>query len=611
MRRKTVPLMTDLIPPDTAITMLPVDQPVAVYYRQSSDGQIGNISTAIQTVDLPQYLRQRGWADDKIILIDMDAGVSGAKKIDERPGMKRLFGLITDRIIGTVACQDEDRLFRDVTQIQVNIFIEACRQSNVLVITPSLIYNFADPLMGTYHARQFRFKCEMAAEYRETVIRGKLVRARHRKIIAGQSAGGSTTTGYIIEEASSRYVPFGPFATVVNEYFRLFLSFAGNLRQTQRHIAKYGPYYPDPKECPPPDGYRADYHTLGRYPTTRVGLKSLLTNAMYVGHWTHGGTIIRWNNHPAVVPVDVFMQAFNYLSPIALDGSPNIHYRPFQENARPKLDESRPVERPIYAGMIQSQFDGKRSNVGIRYDNRKGYFYSLCPGNEPQYWTRSARLIDRALDDLVLGKLRSTFNDDAWQKAVAAAVPDLNKERRHKEAQIQALERTLEGYARNLDKLTNEDWIRRAEKQYEAAQAEQARLKAELATLDNEAAQVNALEGLKADIGPALERWSDYPRDKKRTILHRLIDRIEIEPTDENGTHIVVYWRDRRTTTAVLLKNKRGGIRWASTGLRSAAQTCSSSKSRTCEPLDLTALLSTYLVSTIDTSGASTQNARR
>jgi hypothetical protein len=50
--------------------------------------------------------------------------------------MSRLYKLITQAKVGAVACQDEDRLFHDVTQIQVNIFIEACRTAQVLVLTP-------------------------------------------------------------------------------------------------------------------------------------------------------------------------------------------------------------------------------------------------------------------------------------------------------------------------------------------------------------------------------------------------------------------------------------------------------------------------------------------
>jgi hypothetical protein len=152
---------------------MPFERPVAVYYRQSTFAQVGNISTAIQTIDMVAELQRRGWKKDDIVLIDMDAAVSGTKKIDERPGMKLLFELISKGKIGAVACEDEDRLFRDVTQIQVNIFIEACRAAHILVLTPSMVYDFANEVIGQFHARQFRFKCELAAEYINTVIKGK------------------------------------------------------------------------------------------------------------------------------------------------------------------------------------------------------------------------------------------------------------------------------------------------------------------------------------------------------------------------------------------------------------------------------------------------------
>src|SRR5437763_10008818 len=75
---------------------LPTSKPMVVYYRQSTFGQLGNISTAIQTIDMPDYVVHMGWPRELVELIDMDAGVSGTKKIDERPGMKRLFELITE-----------------------------------------------------------------------------------------------------------------------------------------------------------------------------------------------------------------------------------------------------------------------------------------------------------------------------------------------------------------------------------------------------------------------------------------------------------------------------------------------------------------------------------
>src|SRR5215207_11034579 len=132
-------------------SVLPTDRPIAVYYRQSTDAQVGNVSTTMQTVDMVEYLKLRGWDSDSVLMIDMDEGISGTKKIDQRPGMRMLFDLITEGAIGAVACQDEDRLFRDVTQIQVNIFIEACKTAQVQVITPSVTYVFHHPVQGDFY----------------------------------------------------------------------------------------------------------------------------------------------------------------------------------------------------------------------------------------------------------------------------------------------------------------------------------------------------------------------------------------------------------------------------------------------------------------------------
>jgi DNA invertase Pin-like site-specific DNA recombinase len=197
-----------------AATPLPTERPIANYYRQSTAEQVGNISTTMQHVDMPAYLQRLGWQRDNIVMIDMDEGVSGTTKIDEREGMKRLFGLITRQEIGAVACQDEDRLFRDVTQIQVNIFMDACKSARVLLITPAMIYDFAHPSYGAYHARQFRFKSEMAADYIETVVLGKLYTAKRNMYLAGQWAAGAMPVGYIVD--MRKRLPDGN----VNEHWR-------------------------------------------------------------------------------------------------------------------------------------------------------------------------------------------------------------------------------------------------------------------------------------------------------------------------------------------------------------------------------------------------------
>ncbi|MHB8749419.1 MAG: recombinase family protein [Aggregatilineales bacterium] len=541
---------------------LPTNLPIAVYYRQSTDAQVGNVSTAIQTVDMVAYLKQRGWSEGQILMIDMDAGISGTKKIDERPGMRMLFDMVTNRSIGAVACQDEDRLFRDVTQIQVNIFIEACRASHVLVITPSMVYDFANEQMGTFHARQFRFKSEMAAEYIDAYVKGRLIRAKRRVMMEGRWSGGVIPTGYMIDmrkelpdgtknEQWRRYVPFEPHATVVREYFRLFLEHAGNIRQTQADIQEHGPYFPNPDSCPPPEGFKIQGSRMFRMKQNvcpgRVGLQQLLLNAAYIGHWLIGGSITRWNNHEAIVPLDLFMRAFNYSSPVTLDGRPNPDYHPLVQNARPSLDQDRPEERPLCSGMITTIVDGKRHKVGTNWNKTvKSYSYMVWDHRRQGEYVRSktARLVDEKVITLLRGKLRSTFRESDWDKVLAEFTLPYQEERQRLLHQLTALKQVMHNQVTSLELITNPSFIAEAEARYGQAQTEYARLSAELARATNEIAQVEAVQILKHTCSPALEGWDELKRDEKVSLLHLLILGIEAKQTESRGTELSIKWRD-------------------------------------------------------------------
>lgn len=205
---------------------LPLDRAVAVYYRQSSMKQVGNVSTDIQQLDLPRYVNSLGWSLDAILLIDEDEDVSGAKRIDERKGMSRPYNLIITGAIGTFAVQAEDRLFRYETQIQVNVFIDACVKNNVRVITPYFKYNFADKHEGPYHRLLFRMRAEQAADYLNSYVRGRLMAAKERMMLQGMWVGGNINLGFMVDDRKNlasgipnpawrRYVPFEPVAAVV------------------------------------------------------------------------------------------------------------------------------------------------------------------------------------------------------------------------------------------------------------------------------------------------------------------------------------------------------------------------------------------------------------
>jgi DNA invertase Pin-like site-specific DNA recombinase len=559
---------------------LPVERPIAVYYRQSTDAQVGNISTSLQTVDMVAYLRERGWSEDKILMIDMDAGISGTKKIDERPGMSALFRLVTEGRIGAVACQDEDRLFRDVTQIQVNIFIEACRAANVLVITPSMVYDFANEMTGTFHARQFRFKSEMAAEYINAVIRGKLHRSKRRMLMDGYWAGSGMPPGFMVDlrkvlpDGSKnpdwrRYVPFEPYAEVVQEYFRLFLAHAGNVRATVKEIQEKGPFYPDPETCQPPEGYRVLYrmHRYGKgYCPGRTGLVGLLTNAAYIGHWSVNDVIVRWNNHPAIVPVDTFMKAYNYLSEVTLDGKENSSYLNRQQNSRPSLDETRNVERPLCAGMLFSEDAGVWRTVGTNWvGSLQHYTYVLwgAPPKDRYIWGKKADEVDNAITALVRSKLSITFDREVWSKTLEVFIHEQDQAQQLMLSQIEGLERVMENLIAGLETLTNPDMIRAAQARYEDAKAEYERLSTEITAIDKETNQLQELVRLKDEYGPALENWDQMTRDEKLVIFHAFISRIEAYSVADHGLRLIVRWRDNSTDEVSLGRTATNGKPWS------------------------------------------------
>lgn len=580
MPRKRYKEPTNQQNPLTMETKLPTNQPIAIYYRQSTEAQVGNISTTLQTVDMVKYLKQQGWSDENIIMIDMDAGISGTTKIDERPGMSKLFSLITQNKIGAVACQDEDRLFRDVTQIQVNIFIEACREHKVLVMTPSMVYNFAQEQLGTFHARQFRFKSEMAAEYISTVIKGKLLSAKRSLLHRGKWAGSPVPVGFMVDmrktlldgsknENWRQYELFEPYAEVVREYFRLFISYSGCLKHTLTHIQKHGPFFPDPTVCLPPQGYRVVYkiklNKHGWCLKSVHALGQLLTHAAYAGHWVIEGSVVKWHNHPPIVDEATFFKAFNYLSPIDLNGKKNPHYKSYALNSRPTLEVKRDVDRPLCAGMIFSFWEGRRKAVGANWKIQHkcyNYVFAATDGYGTVLWQKRAYYIDNTVSAFLLEKLKLTFNYDTWQVAVDSSLKEFEERRNLKKSQLKQLETVMENLVISLSSLSLSQMIAAVEEKYQAAQEEFNRLQSELSVITSDEAKMQKLMAIKNDFGNTIERWTKMTMDEKREVIRAFVDRIEITQEEDRKLFMKIFWRDGSTDGVRLGYLNPYGVEW-------------------------------------------------
>ena len=83
---------------------------VAFYLRVSTDGQ----TTENQRRDLQEVAGRAGWS---VVEVIEDAGISGSKGRDKRPGLDQLLRLVTQRKVGMVAAWSVDRLGRSLQDL--------------------------------------------------------------------------------------------------------------------------------------------------------------------------------------------------------------------------------------------------------------------------------------------------------------------------------------------------------------------------------------------------------------------------------------------------------------------------------------------------------------
>jgi DNA invertase Pin-like site-specific DNA recombinase len=83
---------------------------VAVYMRVSTDSQ----TTANQRRELAIVAKRSGW---KIVQVYEDAGISGSKGRDKRPGLDALLKAVNAKEFDMVACWSVDRLGRSLTDL--------------------------------------------------------------------------------------------------------------------------------------------------------------------------------------------------------------------------------------------------------------------------------------------------------------------------------------------------------------------------------------------------------------------------------------------------------------------------------------------------------------
>src|SRR3954449_1749364 len=170
-----------------------LDRLAIVYVRQSTAHQV---ATNRESTALQYQLRRRavglGWADDRVVVIDDDQGISG-QSVENRPGFQRLLAEVSLGHVGIVFGREMSRLARSCKDW--HHLLELCGLFHVLIGDADGIYDPTDPndrmLLGL---RGMMSEAELHV-LRSRLHQGKLNKARRGELFTCVPIGYVRTPG--------------------------------------------------------------------------------------------------------------------------------------------------------------------------------------------------------------------------------------------------------------------------------------------------------------------------------------------------------------------------------------------------------------------------------
>jgi DNA invertase Pin-like site-specific DNA recombinase len=441
-----------------ATPTIPDGAKVGIYARQSTINQVkfNTTATEMQTDELIAMTKRMGVCEDDVILFienKRDDGTikhaSGRLRIDQREGLRSLVQRIEAGEIKAVVVFLEDRLFRDETQIQVNTFILICQEYNVLVITPFMTYDFRNP----YHVKQFRWKCEQAADFLREYVKERLHGARARAASQGRYDGRGLAVGYIIDRrekigglpnpAYKKLIVYEPHAEVVRWIFTRYIALGGNARKLYKELLAIPVLFPAfAKDVDVRNAARlALKKVAGGYHLSYNGLLGLLTNIVYLGWWLHHGEIVQ-DNHSAIVEEAVFWYAFNRLSDFTPDGEENKREKPKARYTR--LDT--PEAPALLKEIITTNEQKKAVYCGYRWAD--WYYYITFRDSASEAIAEKYSVLVDHVDQAFIAKLvahmRNTTEFEHFRTLVTRLKKEAEQEKEDVHTQIARLERRMQ-----------------------------------------------------------------------------------------------------------------------------------------------------------------------
>jgi len=556
---------------------LPLDHCVAIYPRQSTIKQVGNVATEMQTDDLIIFAQRYGWAKEKIIIYREDLGVSGSLRMDERQGFSKMLRDITSGRAKAVIAFQVDRLFRDEWGIEYGKFMEICYKYGVIVVTPEFVYDFS----VDWHVDRFRRKCEEAYSYLRNQIKGRLLAARDRVSEQGLYTCGGIPTGYIIDRRPKsdgmpnptyrQYIPYEPHARIVRRLFTRFRETGGNLCLIYRELQEHSIVFPELDES-------VDIRTVtkivlrhvpGGYQLSLNGLRTLLTNPAYIGWWLFKGEVIGKTNHEPLVDEDLFWYAFNSLSKYAVDGTINeaAIRRPhakYTQKGKPEslallkdiLKATDPTLRVYVDNNLHRYRPGRKEEAFYTFRDRKNAL-------EAPHYVLSISEVDTIFVDRLLTHLRTTSDFASYHKHLEQQQDALNAQQEDIQVHIEAVITQMAAIEQNLKSITSKRLVEKLNSDYERLEQELSRLEDSKVEPKHQQKHIQQLLTYH-ELMSRLNWNSDVTLEEKKVLIALLCEAVTLTILSPRFYQLTVTWHIPTwgTEEAIIQRGGRPANRW-------------------------------------------------
>ncbi len=562
---------------------LRTDRPAGIYARRSDPeakdkNKDKSQSREMQTDDLVKWGIKQGWMRELLHEYFADLGLSGTLRPDQRPDMLRLFDDIDAGKYdnGTIICFQENRLFRDETQIYYNQFIDKCLQHNihVVVISPRLIiYDLRDDLLK----EMLRAKLKEAAEFIQRQIKGWLHPARERAAwVYGEWAGlGSLPPGFIVDydEDSPTYkkpIPYWPHIEKNREMFELFIELGGDLGLFYKRLRKSPIVYPDFESWV--DKRIISRFNLSKYPgggyyiRGKHSLESLLTHPLHYGYRPINNVIRRdeqgnkVREFKPVIEEELLDFAYYRLAKTDFDGNP------IEVNSKPRRYFQRDNDG-LY-GLLKFRILSSQGEVRTRSHGERAGVYLIETMSQDDYIHDpdvSLAISCEEIDTIIVKRMIEHVHDISKKhESVEAYKQQVNAIRDTRQSKIKQLESSINDINRKQAGLTlslgsveleieeakqindTEKLVslqRRKElvtEQIDALETERRKLIQAKADVEKQSA--NDYGSLDEELEDLETLWPKYDFEKRRNLINFIVKEVIIDSMSTHWLKIQVLW---------------------------------------------------------------------